>query len=340
MSPARLALVAISAASALACVLPAAAGAHSIVRVTGGELSYLSSDATSLNSLTASLNGGEIQLRDPTVDGGTDPGPCRPGDVTDDANAWVIEVFCQRSTVDRVRIDLGDREDTATVSLPLPVTLLGGPGADRLTSGEGADAVGGGDGNDALVAGPGNDVVDGGAGTDSLDGGPGDDRLAARDGFADRVTCGEGTDQAIVDSLDEVAGDCESVQRATVAPQPGGGDDDGVAPKVEAGGSTRQRIGRQGRIRVLATSSEPGFAAASGFLDVAGLALPLQSDRKRIEVAGAGVVLTVRLSRSQMKECRRVLRRQRRVSVRLGVVATDLAGNSSAVRAPRIRLLR
>jgi len=91
---------------------------------------------------------------------------------------------------------------------------------------------------------------------------------------------------------------------------------------------------------VLATSSEPGFAAASGFIDIAGLALPLKSDRKRIPVGGAGVTLTVRLSRSQMRQCRRAFKRRRRVSVRLGVVATDLAGHSAAVRAPRIRLRR
>ena len=321
--------------------LPGAAAAHSIVRVIGGELSYQSSDATSLNSLEAVVSGGDVRLRDPTVDGGIDPGPCRPGEVTNDANAWIIEAFCPSSSVQRLRIDLGEREDVATISLPLPVTLLGGPGADRLAGGDGADSVGGGDGDDSVAGGGGNDAVDGGSGIDSLDGGPGDDRLGARDGFGDHVTCGEGADQVVADSFDDVAGDCETVGRATVAPPTGGGGgDDGAPPKVEAGGSTRQRIGRRGRIRVLATSSEPGFAAASGFLDVAGLNLPLKSDRRRVAVGGAGVVLTVKLSRRQMKECRRVFKRRRRVVVRLRVVATDLAGHSSAVTAPRIRLRR
>ena len=332
------ALLCVGVVLALLAATPAAAGAHSIVRVTGGELSYQSLDATSLNSLRIQPSGNEIQIRDPTVDGGMDPGPCRPGEVTNDANAWIIEVFCPRSIVDRARIDVGEREDTASVALPIPTTLLGGPGADNVSGGDAADNVGGGDGNDSVGGGAGNDAVDGGSGTDSLDGGPGDDKLGARDGSADRVTCGDGNDEVTADSFDDVAGDCESILRASVPASTDTLADDGKPPKVAAGGSTRQRIGRRGRIRVLATSSEPGFAAASGFIDIAGLALPLKSDRKRIAVGGAGVTLTVKLSRSQLRQARRALKRRRRVSVRLGVVATDLAGHSSAVRAPRIRL--
>ena len=332
--------LALGLALAAAAVVPGTAGAHSIVRVIGGELSYQSLDATSLNSLRIQPSGNEIQIRDPTVDGGMDPGPCRPGEVTNDANAWIIEVFCPRSIVNRVRVDVGEREDAAAVLLPLPVTLLGGPGADALTGGDAGDNVGGGDGNDTVAGGAGNDALDGGSGTDSLDGGPGDDKLGARDGFADRVACGDGADEVTADSFDDVAGDCESALRASVPAAAGTVADDGAPPKVAAGGSTRQRIGRRGRIRVLATSSEPGFAAASGFLDVAGLALPLKSNRGRIAVGGAGVTLTVKLSRRQMRQSRRALKRKRRVSVRLGVVATDLAGHSAAVRAPRIRLRR
>lgn len=91
-------------------------------------------------------------------------------------------------------------------------------------------------------------------------------------------------------------------------------------------------------MRVLGTSSERGFVAASGFLDVDGLKLPLQSNRCRIAVGGAGVVLTVTLTRAQLRRARRALSRRRRVGVRLGVVATDLAGRSRATRSPGIRL--
>ena len=157
------------------------------------------------------------------------------------------------------------------------------------------------------------------------------------------MVCGPGADAVVADGFDDVAADCESVDRATVAPA-GGATNNRTAPKVAAGGSTRQRIGPRGRIHVLATSSEPGYAAASGFLDAGGLRLPLRSDRRRISVGGGGAMLTVKLTRGQLRECRRVLKRKRknrrRVTIRLGVVATNLAGNSSEVRAPRIRLRR
>ena len=45
----------------------------------GGDALYLSQDATSLNTLTVRSVGNEIEFRDPTVDGGADIGPCRPG---------------------------------------------------------------------------------------------------------------------------------------------------------------------------------------------------------------------------------------------------------------------
>ena len=91
----------------------------------------------------ARVSGGDFELRDPTVDGGSDPGPCRPGDVTDDANAYIVQVFCRRAGIERVRVDLGEREDSATVALPVPITLLGGPGADRLTAGPAAASTAG-----------------------------------------------------------------------------------------------------------------------------------------------------------------------------------------------------
>jgi RTX calcium-binding nonapeptide repeat (4 copies) len=78
-------------------------------------------------------------------------------------------------------------------------TLTGGPGFDRL-SGQG-----------------GKDTIDGGPGPDELNGGSGDDTVNARDGFADRVDCGIGTDTAVADQLDEVSTNCESTSRERVA---------------------------------------------------------------------------------------------------------------------------
>jgi len=335
---ARLALAACAACGA-ALLAPAGVAAHSLVRVGGGQANYISKDATSLNTLSVRLSGGDVELRDPTVDGGMDPGPCRPGDITNDANAWIVQAFCKRNGITRLHADLGEREDSATVSLPFPVTLLGGPGADRLTAGPAGDTIEGGAGNDRLEGGGGNDTMYGGLGIDTVAGGPGDDLLRTADGLADRVDCGDGADRVEADTLDSVEGNCESVSRRAVPPPPeGDSGDDTSAPAVRAGASTLQRLARRARVRIAATSSERGFLAASGALEVAGLALPLQSNRRRVRVAGAGVVLTVRLRGRALRECRRALRRGRRVTVRMRVVGTDTAGNSRAVRAPAIRL--
>jgi Ca2+-binding RTX toxin-like protein len=337
----RAAIAGVLAACALA-LLPAAAAAHSLVRVNGAELAYLSADATSLNTLTARVAGGDFELRDPTVDGGSDPGPCRPGDTSDDGNFWIVQVFCRSAGIERVRVDLGEREDSATVALPVPITLLGGPGADKLTAGPADDRVRGGDGNDRMSGSGGADVLDGGPGADAFDGGAGDDRLLSADGLAEKLTCGDGTDRVDADTADDVAADCESVSRSSVAPPPDADatGSDTVAPVVRAGASTLQRLTRSGRVRIAATSSERGFLSASGFLQTKGINLPIASDRRRVSVAGGGALLTVRLRGRSLREARRALARKRVVTVRLGVVGTDTAGNSASVRAPRIRLVR
>ncbi|CAA9501505.1 MAG: Alkaline phosphatase [uncultured Solirubrobacteraceae bacterium] len=327
-------------ALAVAALLsPAAAGAHSIVRVNGGEVTSLSADATSLNTLTVRLRGSDLELSDPTVDGGMDPGSCRPGRV--DESGFIVQAFCPRAGVTLVRLDAGDREDKVTAELPIRVALLGGEGADTLRSGPADDTLAGDAGDDTLAAGGGTDTLVGGLGVDALDGGAGNDTVRVRDGLADTVRCGDGGDTVDADTLDEIASDCERVERtATVPPEDDGGGRDRTKPTVQAGGPTVQRIGSAATVRVTATSSERGTLAASGFLDVGGLNLPLQSRRERVTVAGGGAEIRIRLSRSQVRQVRAALGKRRRVTVRLGVVATDAAGNSAETRAPRIRLTR
>ena len=86
-------LPALIAAAALLLAAAGRADAHSLVRKDGTELAYLSSDAVSLNTLSVKRSGANIEFRDPTVEGGLDPGPCAPGEITDDANAWLIQVL-------------------------------------------------------------------------------------------------------------------------------------------------------------------------------------------------------------------------------------------------------
>jgi hypothetical protein len=107
---------------------------------------------------------------------------------------------------------------------------------------------------------------------------------------------------------------------------------------VKAGAATLQGLTRSGRVTIAATSSERGFLSASGRLVAGGLRLPVQSDRRRVAVAGGGAILTVKLRGRPLREARRALKRRQPVSLRMGVVASDAAGNTSHVLAPRIRL--
>jgi hypothetical protein len=80
--------------------------------------------------------------------------------------------------------------------------LVGGAGDDTLNGDAGPNDIDGGDGGD---------VINPGGGADFVDGGTGNDRINARDGAQDRIICGDGNDQAIVDAFDTVIA-CEDVQ--------------------------------------------------------------------------------------------------------------------------------
>jgi Ca2+-binding RTX toxin-like protein len=104
--------------------------------------------------------------------------------------------------------------------------IVGGHGNDRLVGSDAANHISGGDGNDfidgrggadVLEGGGGNDEIHGGAGNDQIYGGPGadsmfgegdNDFIHAKDGTADTVSGGDGTeDRAEVDAgLDVVTG--------------------------------------------------------------------------------------------------------------------------------------
>jgi hypothetical protein len=108
------------------------------------------------------------------------------------------ELFCEAISIGGFEVNAGAGSDSITVAeqVPIPVTLRGGPGHDRLS---------GGGGDDKLVGGPGKDVLRGRAGDDSLFGGPGADRLIAGSGddllnggsSLDVLLGGPGTNQAV-----------------------------------------------------------------------------------------------------------------------------------------------
>lgn len=100
--------------------------------------------------------------------------------------------------------------------------LDGGKGKDKLKGQKGDDVLTGGDGDDILIGGPGKDKLNGGkgndtlignAGKDSLIGGPGNDTINSRDGVAEFVKCGSGSDSVRADRKDRLSG-CERVRRS------------------------------------------------------------------------------------------------------------------------------
>jgi len=87
---------------------------------------------------------------------------------------------------------------------------------DGLCGLAGNDRIKGLGGDDVLDGGTGNDMVVGGGGVDELVGGAGNDTVNGRgDRKRDIIKCGSGRhDLALVDRLDKVARDCETVRRA------------------------------------------------------------------------------------------------------------------------------
>lgn len=98
------------------------------------------------------------------------------------------ELLCQAGAIAGFEVNVGGGADfvTFTTDIPVPVTIRGGPGRDRLTGGSVSDKIIGGADNDVLtgrrgddwmLGGPGRDGLFGGSGNDQLRGGPGKDTL-------------------------------------------------------------------------------------------------------------------------------------------------------------------
>lgn len=140
--------------------------------------------------------------------------------------------------------------------------VVGSDQGDQIRTDDLGDEIDGKAGNDVIEAGYGDDRIVGGPGQDSINAdagsgacnflvcrGPyGNDHVDVRDGEKDSVTCGVGTDTVIADPIDEIAADCENVDRGTTGTPPGrdrdprGGGGDRrpsakrcVVPKVKAG---------------------------------------------------------------------------------------------------------
>jgi Ca2+-binding RTX toxin-like protein len=108
------------------------------------------------------------------------------------------QLLCEAAPIAGFEVNGNGGDDTITLSatVPVPATLRGGPGEDRLSGGAGADKLVGGPGNDTLVGRGGDDSLFGGAGEDNLSGGPGADHLYGGAG-TDLLNGGPGVNELV-----------------------------------------------------------------------------------------------------------------------------------------------
>ncbi|HEY3552959.1 MAG TPA: hypothetical protein VGK66_04660 [Solirubrobacterales bacterium] len=108
------------------------------------------------------------------------------GDVCRHPEERLNEIACDAPAIAGFEVNVLGGDDTVVLGsdIPIPVTLRGGPGRDRLIGGSVADKI---------IGGPGDDVLSGRRGDDLLIGGPGDDRLVGGQGN-DRLQGGPGVD--------------------------------------------------------------------------------------------------------------------------------------------------
>lgn len=178
------------------------------------------------------------------VRGGDDVDTLRinPGENTESGKAQIIVQFNSDSQtivagpLRRVRIDMGDGNDTVVINTDLPapfnpfdVVIRGGNGDDTIQGGTLPERIFGDAGNDTLSGQGDRDIIHGGDGDDTITGGAGKDRLfgdAGDDLFrnnetADERALGSGKDLVVGgpgrDTADADAGD---VRRLLEVPVP------------------------------------------------------------------------------------------------------------------------
>ncbi len=215
-----------------------------------------------------------------------------------------------------------------------PSTVSGNGGDDHLTGMDYDDTMDGGAGADRVEGGIGHDVITGGPGKDTLFGEGdgnycgiyeckvpfGNDTINARDGEADQVDCGIGTDTAIVDALDTVA-NCEKVDLGAGGGPGGGGDPGGGGAKdgltVAAKAKRKALLAKGLRLRYACA----GACKVSARLTRKGK--PVGKGARTLIAAGTAKV-TVKLS----KAGKRKLRGLRRGKLKLTVAVRDAGGET------------
>jgi hypothetical protein len=201
-------------------------------------------------------------------------------------------------------------------------TIRGLGGDDRLIGADGADSLEGGEGADYLEGGFGPDVLDGGGGVDQFVGdkterdviASGNDTIRARDGLAEQVNCGVGSDSATVDPADVVDPSCEAVDRGVSCCR----EDDAL----------EDRLGLRMRGRpTLRTLARRGLSFSLTCPTACSVAAELRLGSRRIGTgrarlrAGREGTVKVRLSRAGKRRIRRM--RRATIGLRIRVTGAD-----------------
>jgi len=108
------------------------------------------------------------------------------------------ELVCTAPAIAGFEVNAGGGSDSVvfTSDIPVPVTIRGGTGNDRLFAGGAADKIVGGPDGDLVVGRRGDDWLLGGPGRDRLLGGPGNDLLRGGPN-KDKLVGGPGQNQLI-----------------------------------------------------------------------------------------------------------------------------------------------
>ncbi len=235
--------------------------------------------------------------RSPTTPTLGDPGPAAP-----------------RPARDRVRIDLGDREDTRLdPGRHRRSRCSAAPAPTSSTTAGGADAIAGDDGDDVIKAGAGDDQVNAGDGDDDDRRRAGQRRRRGRPRRRHRRRrrgrrrpararrdrrhrpLRRGRRQGRRRHARRHRHRLRARSRACPRPSPRPAARPAATASRRRCASAARPSSAAAACKLLATSSERGTISASGFIDIAGLSLPLSTDRQRVGVGGGGVELTVKL---------------------------------------------
>jgi hypothetical protein len=233
-----------------------------------------------------------------------------------------------------------DRSSTGTARVTQIEDVEGSLTADTVAGDDGPNALRGSAGDDTLSGGGGADVIDGGTGADTISSDAGDDVILARDGEVDQIACGDGVDSVVADAQDVVAADCEvrGIARSRDRRRP-------RLTGVRLSASTF-RVGR----RLTALKAQAAKPAAKAKAAPVGTVLRYRLSEAATVTADVlpskGTKFLTRLTRRAKAGARSLAfsgrvkgRTLRPGSYRLRVRATDAAGNRSAARTVRFKVV-